>query len=159
MYNRRIKSIFPPGSKISAGLILIVGIVSVYYGLQGDSGYLVIGIIIMLISLLMILGMKGISIDIPGKRYRLYWGVPGIKFGKWQGLPEIEKVVHEIHVEGHSYHRQGAANILSGREKYGAYLKYKDSRRRILASLNNSIKAEEDGRWLAEQLGIPFEHI
>ena len=157
MYKRKLKSFFPPGSKISAGLILIIGIMAVYYGLQGDVGYFLIGLVISLISIFMITAEKGIIINFELKKYKNYWGLLGLKFGSWESLPEIEKVVVTEFKEGSSYHRRGSASILRGGEKHCAYLMYHDTRRKILASVGDLYKAEEDARYLEEQLKVPID--
>jgi len=157
MYQRKLKSIFPPGSKLSAALILIIGITAVYYGTQGDTGYLLIGLTITLVSIYMIAAVKGIIIDFDNRRYKNYWGLLGLKFGSWENLPEIEAVRFTKFREGSSYHRQGSASILRGKEKYSAYLMYHDSRRKIVASVEDEFRAEEDARYLADQLNVPLE--
>ena len=157
MYNRKLKSFFPPGSKVSAGLILIIGLTAIYDGLQGDNVYLLIGLAISVISVFMITANKGIIINFNRRIFKNYWGLVGLKFGSWGSLPEIEKVAFTKFKEGVSYHRRGSASILRGKEKYGAFLMYHDSRRKILASLSDQFRAEEDARYLADQLNVPLE--
>ena len=157
MYTRKLKSFFPPGSKVSAGLILIVGIISVYYGLQGDMEYFLIGLVISVISIFMITAEKGIIIDFKLKKYKNYWGLPGLKFGSWESLPEIDKVIVTEFKEGSSYHRRGSASIHRGGEKHCACLMYHDSRRKILAAVGYLFKVEEDAKYLADQLKVPVD--
>ncbi|MFC2125093.1 hypothetical protein ACFLU5_09800 [Bacteroidota bacterium] len=157
MYKRKLKSFFPVGSKVSAGLILIIGVMAIYYGSKGDMGYLFIGLGISLISIFMITAERGIIIDFEIKKYKNYWGLLGLKFGSWKSLPEVEDVVFTKYKEGTSYHRQGSASILRGKERHCAYLMYHDSRRKILASVADQFRAEEDARYLADQLEVPIE--
>ena len=81
----------------------------------------------------------------------------GLKFGSWESFPEIEKVTFTKYKEGTSYHRQGPASIIRGKEKHCAYLMHHGSRRKILASLSGQFEAEEDARYLADQLNVPLK--
>ena len=83
IFSQRTERFFPTGLIFGGILMILIG-----------TGVLIvkpaIGLLILLAGVSIVFLHYGVLIDIQAKVYKEYWGLLGLKFGKWQELPPIE---------------------------------------------------------------------
>lgn len=52
----------------------------------------IIGLLFGILSLLIITGREGITINNEKRKLKYYWGIFGLKFGVWEDLPDFSRV-------------------------------------------------------------------
>ncbi len=84
MYQRSIRAL-PLIVKIPAGLVLALSVFAL-------TQKLLIGLLFMLVSLFALTFQEGIQINFTERKIRVYTGLFGLKAGKWDALPAVERL-------------------------------------------------------------------
>ncbi len=79
LYSRKTKTIPLPIKLPAAGVLL--------FGLYACTRNLPVGLLFVAAAAVVLTMHDGVEIDFAKGRIRLYWGLAGLKFGKWETLP------------------------------------------------------------------------
>ncbi|MCG8322480.1 MAG: hypothetical protein MI921_23480 [Cytophagales bacterium] len=85
VFSHRTERFFPAGLIFGGAIMIFIG-----------TGILifksVIGFVILLAGIAIVFLHYGVLIDVEARKFKEYWGFPGLKFGKWKHLPGIEYI-------------------------------------------------------------------
>ena len=82
MFSQKTERFFPAGLIFGGGMMILIGAVVLVI----ES---ILGILILLVGVCIVFLHYGLLIDFKENKYKEYWGLMGLKFGKWQNLPPI----------------------------------------------------------------------
>jgi len=85
IHSYKTNNFFPSGVIFGGYLILVVSVAIIFVNAF-------IGTLFLLLSLLIVSGNEGVSFNFPKKKLRYYWRIFGLKFGKWEKIPPLEKI-------------------------------------------------------------------
>ena len=113
----------------------------------------VIGALFGSLSLLVVSGREGLMIDFRKKKLKYYWGVLGLKFGKFEDLPAFGRLTVSPKI-----------NLIRGKKmaskrKFELRLWYKDVQDFTLAFTGKHADCIEKGRFLSKNLRIPMADL
>lgn len=159
MANKQIQlswgPIFSAAAPWGGSLLLIFGIYTIYDGLW------LIGGMISLFAFLLAVLREGILIDPHRKMVKTYWGLLGLRFGKWESSEKYKYLVllRAESKQTDEYSDENAAMYLSSDKivEYHLFLMTANHlRRMMLTSFDLRRDALEAARDLSEDLGVEF---
>lgn len=148
LFARKTESLFPLGAKVTGFIFLVLG----FLGLI--SGFIP-AIILFIGGGFVCFGQSSIKIDFDKNLIRTEWGVFGLKFGKWEKIPELKMV--SVTPFSQTYYNNltmGGAQTESKEHSFRVNLKGKNPRISIVASNGNKKEALRDAELIADKLKL-----
>lgn len=85
LFSQKTERFFPVGLVFGGIMMILIGTVVLVI----ES---ILGILILVVGVCIVFLHYGILIDFKENKYKEYWGLMGLKFGKWQNLPPISHI-------------------------------------------------------------------
>ena len=85
IFSQKTERFFPAGLIFGGFLMILIGLGVLIFKS-------VFGIVVLLAGVAIVFLHYGILIDFEENKYKEYWGLLGLKFGKWQNLPPLEYI-------------------------------------------------------------------
>jgi hypothetical protein len=146
-YTRSTGRLFPLPALALSFVFFLLGLMAVIQGFFPAMFLLLAGFTGLFLK-------GGFELDIENMEYRQYWGVPGMKFGKWKKLPQPDKLTITTSVESYSNNLvMGGAQTTSSSISSNLNIKINE-RKRIVASSGKYGMVMEDACTLAALLQL-----
>lgn len=113
----------------------------------------VVGSLFASLSLLVISGREGITINFRKRKIKYYWGVLGLKFGSFEDLPEFGRITLSPRI-----HLKKGRKIASSSE-FEVRLWYKEVQDYALAYVGKHAECIKKGRFLSKKLRVPMADL
>lgn len=147
VFSRSTGRLFPPPITILSVLIGIAGVVALIQGVW-------LAVIPFFFGFVGVFLSQGCEVDIAKKVYRYYWGLPGMKSGKWKNLPPIDKLTITTDKQVFSSNlTMGGAQMHSTNVTFNLNLKI-NNRDRIIAASGPYKQMLQDAELLADLLQL-----
>ncbi len=144
-------SLFPPNMHVMGIAVILGGITSLF------SEVYYIGPVIIYVGAWMVFSKSGVQIDVSKKMYREYSGFL-FKRGKWKTYECYSDMAVMRGREGYRAYSRGMVELTDSEVVYDIYLLNKDHRSKlILKRCKDYLTAEEEGKDLAERLGLNWK--
>jgi hypothetical protein len=136
---------------------LIPGWVLLLAGMVVLTKFLLAGLLLMLLAIFALTLTEGLEIDFTGQRIRIFFGVFGLRFGRWESMPPIERItLVPVQVK---YTMTGRTNITT--EVMATYAQVRlypqGAADYYIASMGKRSQCESDAGLLASRFGLECE--
>jgi hypothetical protein len=130
--------------------MLLVGIVVI-------TKILLLGLFLILSALFFLTQTEGLEIDFANQRIRIFSGFFGLRFGKWEILPAIERIT--LVPVTTKYTMTGRTNLTTEAAVYNVQVRLypQGSEDYYIASMGELASAQSDAVVLAWQFGLDYE--
>ena len=150
LYSRKTKSIPLPLKIPAAGVLL--------FGLYACTRNLPVGLLFVAAAIVILTLHDGVEIDFAAGRIRQYWGLGGLKFGKWEALPAPHRLtlvpVRHTYVVGGS--RTGSTTSYQ-QGNFQVRLYPEESNDHYVVATGAYEPAKADARLLSDHFGVVLE--
>jgi len=132
---------------ILCGLFIVIGLIGIIADLEEGKYLLIIGSIGLLLK-------KGVIIDIDKRLMKSYWGLLGIRFGKWKSLPKVFILIITKISKLNEYNLpSGGAQYFSETTEFRLGIGINGKIQSIISTGNYNLLIEE-GKELSESLSV-----
>jgi len=149
MIDKKLEPYFPSGFRWFGGILIIVSLLSMVNG-SWIWPPLILGL-----GVFLLVARNAVQLDLPGNRYRQYTSFLGLKWGAWQNLPILEKIIiTESHYSQVISSRVSSTSHLS--RQYRAVLRQGKDFKLVIESSKDYQSALVAARWAAKEMNTPI---
>jgi hypothetical protein len=144
-------------TKLTFARALIPAIVMILVGMVVLTKVLLLGILLILVALFALTLTEGIEINFANYRIRIFSGFFGLRFGRWETLPAIDRIT--LVPVNQKYTMTGRTNITTEVSKSYVQVRLypQDSADYYIASMGKLTSAQSDAELLSRQFGLTYE--
>ena len=140
----------PPQMRFAGYIVIAVGFGAVVTGR-------LLGLLALVFGYWLTFRSSGTEIDILTRRYRPFTRSFGVKKGKWQSYASYPDLAVLRGKEGFTAYSRGMVELNMAETVYDIYLLSEDHRRKLILNRCSSTQtAEDEGKELAEQMGLSW---
>ncbi len=149
VYLRRTKPTFT-NALIAAIAMLLVGLVIM-------TKILLLGLFLILCALFFLTQTEGLEIDFAHHRIRIFSGFLGLRFGKWETLPAMERITL-VRVTT-KYTMSSRTNLTTEAAVYNVQVRLypQGSEDYYIASMGKLASAQSDAVFLSQQFSLTYD--
>ncbi len=147
--DKKLEPYFPSAFRWFGGILIIISLLSL---IQGSWMWPPLTLVL---GVLLLIARNAVELDFSGQRFRQYASFLGLKFGAWQDLPILEKIIiTESHYSQVISSRVSSTSHHSRR--YRTVLREGKDFKLVIESSKEYQSALTTARWAAKVINMPI---